>query len=176
MSTAAPFARFVTDYPGLIDVVGERTEQMEIARLELDRIAGLSSGHSGKLFSKAPRKNLGIISLGPVLQTLGLVLCVLEDPATRRWRPAKNSTHPIGGSITNAIHPENQRRKSKARPAREWKPRRPAGPSRFHARISGWSKSGRRHDPKIAAAMTSSRSAGRRRDITLSNRIESEAG
>ena len=83
MSTAAPFARFVTDYPGLIDVVGERTEQMEIARLELDRIAGLSSGHSGKLFSKAPRKNLGIISLGPVLQTLGLVLCVLEDPAAR---------------------------------------------------------------------------------------------
>src|SRR5258705_11828255 len=83
MSTAAPFARFVNDYPGLVDTFRERTEQMQIARLELDRLVGLPDGYSGKLLSKNPRKNIGIASLGPLLSSLGLVLCVLEDPAAR---------------------------------------------------------------------------------------------
>src|SRR5258708_3404840 len=75
MSTAAPFARFVNDYPSLVETLRERTEQMQIARLELDRLVGLPDGYSGKLLSKSPRKNIGIATLGPLLESLGLVIC-----------------------------------------------------------------------------------------------------
>ncbi|WMT78747.1 hypothetical protein [Bradyrhizobium sp. Ash2021] len=56
---------------------------MEIARLELDRIAGLATGHAGKLLSRSPVKRMGMQSLGPILQTLGLIIMVVEDPAAR---------------------------------------------------------------------------------------------
>jgi hypothetical protein len=45
----AAFARFIPDYPALIDTFRDRSEELEIARLELDRIAGLTDGYSGKL-------------------------------------------------------------------------------------------------------------------------------
>ena len=77
------FARFVADYPAFIETLRDRSEQMEIPRLELDRIAGLAEGHSGKLLSTHPVKNFGMKTVWPVLQSLGLVLCVLEDPAAR---------------------------------------------------------------------------------------------
>jgi hypothetical protein len=83
MSSAAPFARFVHDYPSLIGVMRERSDDLQLSRLELDRIAGTPDGYSGKLLSKNPRKNIGIATLGPLLESLGLVICVLENPAAR---------------------------------------------------------------------------------------------
>jgi hypothetical protein len=101
MSAAAPFARFVSDYGGLVATFCERTEQLELSRLELDRIAGLPSGYAGKILSKEPVKTIGLNSLGPVLQSLGLVLCVLEDPAARdrtlaRREPFKANNRRVG--------------------------------------------------------------------------------
>jgi hypothetical protein len=60
-----------------------RKSTCKLARLELDRLSGLPNGYSGKLLSKNPRKNIGIASLGPLLESLGLVICVLENPAAR---------------------------------------------------------------------------------------------
>ena len=80
---AASFARYANDYPALIDALRERSDQMSLARLELDRICGLADGHSGKLLSKTPRKSLGLRTVGPILQTLGLILLVVEDPVAR---------------------------------------------------------------------------------------------
>lgn len=82
MSEAA-FCRFVGDYDALLDTFRERSEQMALSRLELDRIAGLTSGHAGKLLSRRRIKNFGPATLGPVLQTLGLILVAVEDPAAR---------------------------------------------------------------------------------------------
>jgi hypothetical protein len=81
--TSAVFARCISDYTGLIETFRERTDQMEIARLELDRIAKLPEGYSGKLLSKRFKKCFGMASLGPVLRSLGLILVVMEDPAAR---------------------------------------------------------------------------------------------
>jgi hypothetical protein len=84
MSTAAqPFCRQVIDYSALVDAVRDRSEQMELSRLELDHIAGLTPGHSDKILRPRPEKRFGIMSLGAILQTLGLVLVIVEDPAAR---------------------------------------------------------------------------------------------
>jgi hypothetical protein len=103
MSAAAPFCRFVIDYSALVATLCERTEQLELSRLELDRIAGLPTGYAGKILSKEPVKTIGLHSLGPVLQSLGLVLCVLEDPAARdrtlaRRTPFDASNRRVGNS------------------------------------------------------------------------------
>ena len=102
MSTAVqPFCRFLVDYGALVATLCERTEQLELSRLELDRIAGLPSGYAGTVLSKPPVKTISLHSLGPVLQSLGLVLCVLEDPAARdrtlaRRIPFDVTNHRVG--------------------------------------------------------------------------------
>ncbi|MGY4358636.1 hypothetical protein ACVWZR_007760 [Bradyrhizobium sp. i1.3.1] len=78
----APFSRFIPDYDALVATLRERSEQMEIARLELDRLSGLASGYSGKVLAPTRIKFIGS-SLGPLLQTLGLILIAVEDPAAR---------------------------------------------------------------------------------------------
>ena len=92
MGAAVPFARFVIDYPALVATLCERTEQLELSRLELDRIAGLPSGYAGKVLSKQPVKTIGLNSLGPLLSSLGLVLAVLEDPAQLQ-QPCKHQAN-----------------------------------------------------------------------------------
>ncbi|TYL83620.1 hypothetical protein [Bradyrhizobium cytisi] len=78
----APFYRLVQDYDALVQTLRERSEQMEIARLELDRLSGLASGYSGKVLAPTRIKFIGS-SLGPLLQTLGLILIAVENPAAR---------------------------------------------------------------------------------------------
>jgi hypothetical protein len=48
-----------------------------------DRISGLANGAVAKIIGPRPAKKLGITSLGAVLQTLGLILVVVEDPVAR---------------------------------------------------------------------------------------------
>jgi hypothetical protein len=79
-SRAVKFARVVHDYAELLEVCRDRSHDLEISRLELDRIAGLSDGHSGKLLAENPLKKFGIASLGDILGAFGLILMVVEDP------------------------------------------------------------------------------------------------
>jgi hypothetical protein len=81
-AAGAPFARFINDYDALVQVLRDRSEQMEIARLELDRLTGLADGYAGKVLGPTKIKSIGT-SLGPLLQTLGLILIAVEDPAAR---------------------------------------------------------------------------------------------
>jgi hypothetical protein len=84
MSTAAqPFCRQVNDYSGLVNACRDRSEQLELSRLELDAQAGLCDGHSDKILRPRAEKRFGITSLGAILQTLGLILVIVEDPAAR---------------------------------------------------------------------------------------------
>src|SRR5436189_1385293 len=78
-----PFARVVYHYPAFIEAIRDRTAELEISRLETDRIAGLPTGYSGKILSRNPKKRLGMHSLGPLLETLGLIVMIVEDPAAR---------------------------------------------------------------------------------------------
>lgn len=83
MGAVQPFCRQCNDYSGLGEAVRDRTEQMELSRLELDHIAGLTAGHTDKIISPRAKKRFGITSLGAILQTLGLILLVVEDPVAR---------------------------------------------------------------------------------------------
>jgi hypothetical protein len=78
-----PFARVVYTYPAFVEAIRDRTADMEISRLEIDRIAGLPPGYSGKVLSRNSIKRVGMHSLGPLLETLGLIIMIVEDPAAR---------------------------------------------------------------------------------------------
>jgi hypothetical protein len=56
---------------------------MQVSRTELDFLAGLPDGFAGKCLSAKPVKNMGPKTLGPVLESLGLILLLVEDPAAR---------------------------------------------------------------------------------------------
>jgi hypothetical protein len=80
---ATPFARVVYHYPAFIEAIRDRTVDLQISRLEIDRIAGLPTGFSGKALSLNPVKRIGLRSLGPLLEALGLIIMIVEDPAAR---------------------------------------------------------------------------------------------
>ena len=78
-------ARPVVGYQGLVEACRARAEELGIARLEIDRLAGLPMGYSGKLLGsdgagKKPRR-LWPIGLSAILGTLGLHLILIEDEA-----------------------------------------------------------------------------------------------
>jgi hypothetical protein len=81
LGRTTPFARVVYHYPAFIEAIRDRTVDLQISRLEIDRIAGLPTGFSGKALSRNPVKRIGLVSLGPLLETLGLIIMIVEDPA-----------------------------------------------------------------------------------------------
>jgi hypothetical protein len=111
MGAVQPFCRQVNDYSALVDAVRDRSEQMEMSRLELDRISGLADGHVAKIVSPHPTKKFGILSLGAVLQALGLVLVVIEDPVARDKTLARRTPFEAGnrrvGNTCRAGKPES---------------------------------------------------------------------
>jgi hypothetical protein len=70
----------VTDYSQFIHALRLRAEQLNIARTTIDSVSGMPSGYAGKLLSENPIRSLGRVSFGPVLQSLGLKLLIVEDP------------------------------------------------------------------------------------------------
>lgn len=70
----------VNDYPGLQRAMRARADALKISRATLNEMCGLQEGHVEKLLSDPPKKNMGILSFGAVLQALGLKLVVTEDP------------------------------------------------------------------------------------------------
>jgi hypothetical protein len=83
LGSTTPFARVVYHYAAFIEAIRDRTVDLQISRLEIDRIAGLPQGFSGKALSRNPVKRIGLASLGPLLETLGLIIMIVEDPAAR---------------------------------------------------------------------------------------------
>ncbi len=80
-----PFA-VVTDYRSLIDAFRRRKDELSIPHLSLDKIAGLPSGYSGKLFGRANVRALGPISFGLILNALGLrMILELDERASAKY-------------------------------------------------------------------------------------------
>lgn len=72
-------ARLIADYNEYVTAIRERVDELGISRLELDRHAGLASGHSGKLLGARRVKKFGFVSLGLVLGAVGCKLILVED-------------------------------------------------------------------------------------------------
>lgn len=81
----ASLGRLVSDYRGLVETCRDRCEELAISRLELDRLAGLPVGYSGKLLGKtgggSRPKRMWPIGLEAMLGTLGLRILLIEDEA-----------------------------------------------------------------------------------------------
>ena len=71
--------RLIESYPEIIEALRDRTEFMDISRLELDRISGLAEGHSSHLLARKYMQRLGPVSLKLLLDTLGLQLLRVEN-------------------------------------------------------------------------------------------------
>lgn len=84
------------DYEGLQRAMRVRAEELNISRETLGEISGLHSGHAGKMLADPPSKNMGIVSMGLLLQALGLRLLIVEDPEQMR-RLANQMTQRAGG-------------------------------------------------------------------------------
>jgi hypothetical protein len=81
----ATLGRLFTDYRTLIETCRARASELELSRLELDRLAGLPSGYSAKLLGKdgagQKQKRMWPIGLEAMLGTLGLKVLLIEDEA-----------------------------------------------------------------------------------------------
>jgi hypothetical protein len=78
---AAAAARLIGNYDDLIDAIRTRVAELCISRNELDHLAGIANGHSGKLLGPGRIKRFGRITLGPTLGAIGCKLILVEDPA-----------------------------------------------------------------------------------------------
>jgi hypothetical protein len=73
------------DYDGLLAIVRQHVEELNISRETIDYASGAQSGYSSKIFAPTPTKRMGPITLPLILETLGLRLAVEIDPeATAR--------------------------------------------------------------------------------------------
>jgi hypothetical protein len=78
----------VTDYDGMITAIRARMRELGVTNETIDSITGLQSGYVGKLLAPSRIKNLGPMSFGVMLQSLGLKLIVVEDAKTSaKMRP-----------------------------------------------------------------------------------------
>jgi hypothetical protein len=72
----------------LVAIVRRRQEELGVACLTVDEVAGLASGHFAKLTSQV--KGFGFLSMFLVLEALGLRIRIEEDPEAKsklasRW-------------------------------------------------------------------------------------------
>ena len=75
-----------TSYDELIAALRARADELKVTREGLDAVSGLQAGYSAKLLAPVPMRSLGKVSLGPMLQALGLAVVLVEDPeAIRRF-------------------------------------------------------------------------------------------
>ena len=75
----AVLGRIVNDYQGLIEVCRQRAAELAISRSGIDEVSGLPNGMAGKILGDRQVKKIGPLTLGPLLQTLGLKMLIIED-------------------------------------------------------------------------------------------------
>jgi hypothetical protein len=68
-------------YGDLLDVLRLRKDELNVSFSVLDEVSGLCGGYAAKLLSPRPCKRLGFVSLALLLDTLGLTLIAVENPA-----------------------------------------------------------------------------------------------
>jgi hypothetical protein len=83
-ATAAPTAAprviaVVRSYTELIDALKARTAELGVTMEVVDHVAGLPLRYCSKILAPVPVKNVGPVSLGPLLGALGVQLIVAVD-------------------------------------------------------------------------------------------------
>jgi hypothetical protein len=93
----SPVGRRIGTYFEFVDACRDRADELEISRIELDRLTGLADAHASMLLTKSPMKIFGPVSLPLMLDVLGLRLLIIEDPEltarTLRRRTRRLTSH-----------------------------------------------------------------------------------
>jgi hypothetical protein len=79
----------VRSYAELHAALQARAVELGATHEAIDNVSGLQAGYASKLLSPVPIRSLGRVSLGPMLETLGLVLLVVEDLAAMQRHAAR---------------------------------------------------------------------------------------
>jgi len=66
---------------------------LEVSLEGFDVIVGLTRGHSSKLFAPSPMRRLGMATLGPVLEALGMKLIAAVDETAEAKHAARIAEH-----------------------------------------------------------------------------------
>jgi hypothetical protein len=77
-------ARPIQSHRALVETCRQRADELAISRLELDRLAGLTEGYSGKLLGNGKGKDpkrMWTFAFEAMLGALGLQVILIEDPA-----------------------------------------------------------------------------------------------
>lgn len=69
----------IRNYDDLHRALRARVDEVNISRTAIDELSGLPDGYAGKLLGNAQVKKLGPLSMGALLQALGLKLHLVED-------------------------------------------------------------------------------------------------
>ena len=83
----AELGRLISDYRSLVETCRARAEELELSRLEIDRLGGLPVGYAGKLLGKdggepgRKHKKMWPVALESMLGVLGLKILLIEDEA-----------------------------------------------------------------------------------------------
>jgi hypothetical protein len=80
----ATLGRLISDYRGLVETCRARADELELSRLEIDRLGGLPAGYAGKLLGKdggQRKKKMWPVALESMLGVLGLKILIIEDEA-----------------------------------------------------------------------------------------------
>jgi hypothetical protein len=84
---AASLGRLITDYRTLVETCRVRADELDLSRVEIDRLGGLPAGYAGKLLGKdggepgRKHKKMWPIALESMLGVLGLKILLIEDEA-----------------------------------------------------------------------------------------------
>lgn len=87
---ALPDVPLIRSMPDLLAALRARRDELQLTHERLDDIAGWPSGYCGKLLAENPIKNLGWVSFGLALDSMGVALVLVENPAQvrlveKRW-------------------------------------------------------------------------------------------
>jgi hypothetical protein len=75
-----PIAEIV-NYDGLVLALRERANALDVSRETISEVAGLPDRYASKLLSLRHVRRIGLDSQGPLLNTLGVRLVLVEDPS-----------------------------------------------------------------------------------------------
>jgi hypothetical protein len=144
-------ARPIEGYRGLVETCRQRADELSLSRLEIDRLAGLPAGYSGKLLGKdnsVPRKKrMWPASLEAVLGALGLQIIVIVDHAAAsrtlsRRVPVDRTQQRVGESHWRTA---TKQPKEIAGPLAPKIEKRPEPGSRAHLRVIQGKRRGSKH-------------------------------
>jgi hypothetical protein len=85
-----------SDYEGMLAVIRQRVQEFAINGQRFDSFAGLPDGYLSKLIGPSPARRIGMVSMAPLFNALGIYCVVFENKdATmrlqRRLRPRNGS-------------------------------------------------------------------------------------